>query len=136
MKHEHIILKEYGIRFWAWAVLEERMLVDPRIKTGKSIMKIIFDRKKRTLHPLYVLMNKIGKSHQLTIPQVAIAYCSNKGVVPICGCRRLQQVKELSQAVNTILTEEEIRRLEKMADELDVHILGSDMFRFITRKNK
>ena len=84
------------------------MLVDPRIKTGKSIMKIIFDRKKRTLHPLYVLMNKIEKSHQLTIPQVAIAYCSNKGVVPICGCRRLQQVKELSQAVNTILTEEEI----------------------------
>ena len=99
-------------------------------------MKIIFDRKKRTLHPLYVLMNKIGKSHQLTIPQVAIVYCSNKGVVPICGCRRLQQVKELSQAVNTILTEEEIRRLEKMADKLDVHILGSDMFRFITRKNK
>ena len=97
------------------------MLVDPRIKTGKSIMKIIFDRKKRTLHPLYVLMNKIGKS---------------QGVVPICGCRRLQQVKELSQAVNTILTEEEIRRLEKMADKLDVHILGSDMFRFITRKNK
>ena len=28
------------------------------------------------------------------------------------------------------------RRLEKMADKLDVHILGSDMFRFITRKNK
>lgn len=106
------------------------MLVDPRIKTGKSIMKIIFDRKKRTLHPLYVLMNKIGKSHQLTIPQVAIAYCSNKGVVPICGCRRLQQVKELSQAVNTILTEEEIRRLEKIS----VHIIQTEIFYLYYRK--
>ena len=67
------------------------MLVDPRIKTGKSIMKIIFDRKKRTLHPLYVLMNKIGKSHQLTIPQVAIVIVVIKELyryVDADGCNR------------------------------------------------
>ena len=125
---------ENNVRFWAWAVLEEGMLVDPRVKTGGSIMKVLFNRKKRKLFPLYVRMNQIGKVHHLTIPQVAISYCSSKGIVPICGCRRPQQVRELRQAVDTVLTADEMQSLKKMADQLSVHILGSDLFRFAVRK--
>ena len=35
-----------GISFWAWAVLEEGMLTDPKVKTKMSLMKLMFNRKK------------------------------------------------------------------------------------------
>lgn len=126
--------RENNISFWAWAVLEEGMLVDPNIKTNKSIMKVMFDKKKRKLMPLYNLMRKVGEGYGLTIPQVAIAYCSSKGVVPICGCRRPQQVVELKQAVEVTLSASEIEQLEACADQIGVHILGADMFRFAVPK--
>lgn len=128
--------KENNISFWAWAVLEEGMLTDPRVKTKMSLMKLIFNGKKQRLRPLYVLMNKIGKKHGITIPQVAISFCSNKGIVPICGCRKPYQVEQLYEAVNTILSEKELRMLQNEADMLNVHILGADMFRFAVKRKK
>lgn len=126
--------KENGISFWAWAVLEEGMLTDPRVKTPKSIMKILFNRKKRKLHSLYVLMNKIGKRHEITIPQVAMSFVSSKGIVPICGCRKPYQVEQLYVATNVKLSDKEIHLLEEEADRLNVKILGADLFRFAVRK--
>ena len=126
--------KENGISFWAWAVLEEGMLTDPRVKTPKSIMKILFNRKKRKLHTLYVLMNKIGKRHEITIPQVAMSFVSSKGIVPICGCRKPYQVEQLYEATNVKLSDKEIQLLEEEADRLNVKILGADLFRFAVRK--
>ena len=127
--------KENGIQFWAWAVLEEGMLTDPRVKTKMSLMKLIFNGKKRKLHTLYVLMNKVGKRHDLKIPQVAMAFCAAKGIVPICGCRKPYQIDDLAAAVNTSLTDAEIKLLEDEADKLNVRILGADMFRFAVKKN-
>ena len=127
---------ENEVSFWAWAVLEEGMLTDPRVKTSKSIMKMIFSRKKRKLHSLYVLMNKIGKRHNITIPQVAMSFVSSKGIVPICGCRKPYQVEQLYVAANTKLTDKEIQALEKEADRLNVKILGADIFRFAVGKKK
>lgn len=127
---------ENGIQFWAWAVLEEGMLTDPRVKTKMSIMKLIFNGKKRKLHSLYALMNKVGKKHDLTIPQVAMAFCSSKGIVPICGCRKPYQVQYLFAAANTKLTEKEIKLLEDEADKANVKILGADMFRFAVKKRR
>ncbi len=125
---------ENNIQFWAWAVLEEGMLTDPRVKTPKSIMKLMFNNKKRKLHSLYVLMNKIGKRHNLTIPQVAMAFCSSKGIVPVCGCRKPYQVQQLYEAVLVQLSEKEIHQLEKEANRLNVKIMGADIFRFMNRK--
>ena len=127
---------ENGILFWAWAVLEEGMLTDPRIKTKASIMKLIFNGKKRKLHSLYVLMNKVGKRHDITIPQVAMAYCATKGIVPICGCRKPYQVEELAVAASTILTDKEMSLLTEESDKLNIHILGADLFRFAVKKRK
>lgn len=127
--------RENGVQFWAWAVLEEGMLTDPRVKTKMSLMKLIFNGKKRKLHSLYVLMNKIGKKHGLKIPQVAVAFCTAKGIVPICGCRKPYQVDDLFAAANTKLTDEEVKLLENEADKLNVKILGADMFRFAVKKS-
>ena len=126
--------KENGISFWAWAVLEEGMLTDPRVKTKGSVMKLIFSGKKKKLHPLYAAMDRVGKRHNITIPQVAEAFCANKGIVPICGCRKPYQVEQLYEAVNTKLSPKEMRFLETVADKVNVRILGADMFRFAVKK--
>ena len=126
--------KENGISFWAWVVLEEGILVPPKKNEKKSIMKLMFARKRRKLYPLYKTMQEIGRKHQLKIPQVAMCYVSSKGFVPICGCRKPYQVEELAAAVNESLSDEEIRLLEDAADATGVKILGADMFRFAVKK--
>ena len=125
-----------GISFWAWAVLEEGMLTDPKVKTKMSLMKMMFNRKKRKLHSLYQLMEKVGEAHGITIPQVAMAFCSSKGIVPVCGCRKPYQVDQLQDAVSVTLSDSEIKSLENEADKLNVKILGADMFRFAVKKSK
>lgn len=123
-----------GIAFWAWAVLEEGILVPPKKDEKKSIMKLIFSRRRRKLYSLYRVMQEIGKAHRLKIPQVAMCYVASKGIVPICGCRKPYQVKDLAEAVNVTLSKEEIIRLEEAADRTGVRILGADMFRFAVKK--
>lgn len=125
-----------GISFWAWAVLEEGMLTDPKVKTKMSLMKLMFNRKKRKLHSLYQLMERVGEAHGITIPQVAMAFCSSKGIVPVCGCRKPYQVDQLLDAVSVCLSDSEIKSLENEADKLNVKILGADMFRFAVKKSK
>lgn len=53
------------------------MLVDPRIKTKGSIMKLIFNRQKRKMRALYQSMIQISERHAITVPQGAIAFCAN-----------------------------------------------------------
>ena len=125
-----------GILFWAWAVLEEGMLTDPKVKTKMSLMKLMFNRKKRKLHSLYQLMEKVGEAHGITIPQVTMAFCGSKGIVPVCGCRKPYQVDQLLDAVSVCLSDSEIKSLENEADKLNVKILGADMFRFAVKKSK
>ena len=128
--------RENGISFWAWAVLEEGMLTDPRVKTKFSLMKFIMNRQKRKMHELYRVMIAVAKRHDITVPQVAEAYCANKGIVPICGCRKPKQVIELAEAVNVKLSSGEIRRLEKAADKSGAKVLGADMFRIFVPKKR
>lgn len=81
-------------------------------------------------------MQEIGKAHGLKAAQVAMAYVSSKGLVPICGCRKPEQVKELAKAVKMQLSRDEILQLEETADQVGVKILGADMFRFAVKKQK
>ena len=128
--------RENGISFWAWAVLEEGMLTDPRVKTKFSLMKFFMDRQKRKMRELYKVMIAVANRHDITVPQVAVAYCANKGVVPVCGCRKPKQVSELAEAVQIKLTEEEIRRLEQAADSSNAKVMGHDMFRILVPKKR
>ncbi len=127
--------KENGVQFWAWAVLEEGILTGSKQKGEKfAIMKAIYSRKRRKLNRLFALMKKIAQRHDMTIAQVAISFVANKGIVPICGCRKPYQVEQLGVAANTKLSKVEMKKLEEVADELNVKVLGPDMFRFAVRK--
>ena len=127
--------RENGVQFWAWAVLEEGVLTGPKQKDEKfAIMKAIYSRKRRKLSRLFALMTEVGQRHDLTIPQVAISFVVNKGIVPICGCRKPYQVEQLGTAADTKFSEAEINALEASSDELNVKVLGPDLFRFAVRK--
>ena len=129
--------RENGIAFWAWAVLEEGMLTDPRIKKKFTIMNLILNRQKKKLYPLYRVMIAVAKRHNITVPQVAEACCTNKGIIPICGCRKPKQVRELAEAAEVKLTRKEMQRLEEAADQSQAKVLGYDMFRtFVPKKVK
>ena len=127
--------KDNNISFWGWAVLEEGLLVDPRIPK-KSTMKFAFKRKVRKLTGLYKVMIKVAERHDIKVPQVAMAFCTAKGVVPMCGCRKPEQVAELAEAAQVVLTSGEIKRLEETADRANVNIMGADIFRPFVLKPK
>lgn len=127
--------RENHIEFWAWAVLEEGMLTDPRVKSKTSVMKLVMNRQKKKMHELYRVMIAVAKRHDITVPQVAEAFCVNKGLVPICGCRKPEQVRQLAEAVNVKLSAAEIKRIEEAADSSKAKVLGYDMFRaFVPKK--
>ena len=127
--------KDNGISFWGWAVLEEGLLVDPRIPK-KSSMKFVFKRRVKKLTGLYKVMIKVAERHDIKVPQVAMAFCASKGVVPMCGCRKPEQVEELAEASRVVLTSGEIKRLEEAADKANVKIMGADIFRPFVLKSK
>ena len=80
------------------------------------------------------VIEKVVERHDMTIAQVAISFVANKGIVPICGCRKPYQVEQLGTAANIQLSEAEMKKLEEVADELNVKVMGPDMFRFAVRK--
>lgn len=112
-------------------------MTGPKQKGEKfAIMKAIYSRRRRKLNRLFALMKKAADRHDLTIPQVAIAFVANKGIVPICGCRKPYQVAELKSAAETKLSTAEMKKLEEVADTLNITVLGPDLFRFAVRKKK
>jgi len=124
--------RENNISFWAWAVLEEGILAGPKKDEKFTLLKAIYSSKRRKLNRLYEKMNEIGERHNITI---AMAFVSSKGIVPISGCGRPMQVKQLYEAVNVKLSQAEMTELEETADQLNIHILGKDIFRFAVHKN-
>ena len=126
--------RENGVQFWAWAVLEEGLLVPPKKGSKMSAMKLVYLNRQSKLLPLYKKMYIIGRRHGLTPAQVAVSFCSSKGIVPVCGCRKPYQIADLDEAVKVTLSEGEIKVLEQAADSTGVKILGADMFRFAVKK--
>lgn len=81
-------------------------------------------------------MIEITDNRKITVPQVAIAFCASKGIVPLCGCRKPKQVKELAEAANIMLSEEEINLLEAAADKSQAKIMGPDLFCAFVKNGK
>ncbi|MBQ7265962.1 MAG: aldo/keto reductase [Firmicutes bacterium] len=126
--------RENNVEFWAWAVLEEGLLVPPKKQDNSSALKTLYNGKRKKLAPLYDKLEHIGKIYNITAQQTAIAFCSSKGIVPVCGCRKPYQVEQLFEAAKVYLSETEIKELEIAADNTGVKIMGADMFRFMVMK--
>ena len=86
-------------------------------------MKLVFNRKIKKLTPVYKVMIKVAARHDIKVPQVAMAFSATKGVIPMCGCRKPDQVKDLAEAVDVRLTSGEVKRLEEAADKAGIRIM-------------
>ncbi|MCD8214306.1 MAG: aldo/keto reductase [Clostridiales bacterium] len=113
--------KEKGITFFAYMILEQGAL------SGKYSSKNPFPEgsdRANTYNPMMnsidsiiSAVNKIAQAHNISAAQVCTAWASAKGTLPIIGVTKKEQVEDAAKAAEVVLSEDEISRIEKAADE-------------------
>ena len=69
-------------------------------------------------------MQEIGAKYGLSCSQVGIAWALSKGTMPIIGATKERHVLEAAAVMDTVLTSEEITRLEALADAAGIDTRG------------
>lgn len=77
----------------------------------------------KELETLIQELRSIGAAHQASPAQVAAAWAIAKGSLPIIGVTKVRQVEEAAAAIQIVLSDEEVSRLEKLGDEAGVNTL-------------
>ncbi|WP_085521016.1 aldo/keto reductase [Tuberibacillus sp. Marseille-P3662] len=77
------------------------------------------------LENLIEVMKKIGDTHDADPAQIAIAWAIAKGTVPIMGVTKSKHVDAAAEAVDLVLSEQEINDLETSAKATGVEIKGA-----------
>lgn len=116
--------KENGITFYAYMVLEQGAL------SGKYDAAHPFPAgsdRANTYNPLLSKLDKllaklreVGAAHNASAAQAATAWAIAKGTLPIIGVTKAAQVEETVKTAAISLTEQEVQKLEALADEANV----------------
>lgn len=120
--------KQNGIDFWAYMVIEQGALSGKY--DSRNPMPEESDRGKRynpVLDKLSVLtdaMKEIGKGYNISCSQVALAWALTKGTTPIVGATKEKHIVEAAGAIDVRLTQEEMRRLEQLAEATGIDSRG------------
>ena len=120
--------KKNGIEFWAYMVLEQGALSGKYNK--ENPLPEESDRGKKynpVLSELEVLTNEmtaIGQKYGASCSQIGIAWAIAKGVLPLIGATKERHVIEAAEASKIQLTDEEVARLEKLADATGIDTRG------------
>ncbi|MEY8390502.1 aldo/keto reductase [Lachnospiraceae bacterium 45-W7] len=119
--------KENGITFYSYMVLEQGAL------TGRYHEANLFpegtgrgDSYNPHLKKLTALVREleiVGTRFDASPAQVATAWAIAKGTLPIIGVTKVHQVEEAVKAMQITLTDNEIKRLEKLGDETGISTL-------------
>ena len=75
------------------------------------------------LEKLNAGLQKIADHHGVAIAQLPIAWAIAKGTLPIIGVTKAYQVDDAARAVALELTAEEIKTMEKLADETPLNVI-------------
>ena len=116
--------KENDITFYAYMVLEQGAL------TGKYDTAHLFpensDRANAynpilgEIEKLVAVMKETGEKYNASAAQIATAWAIAKGTLPIIGVTKTGHVTDAVKAADIVLTEDEIKTMENMADSIDV----------------
>lgn len=121
--------KEKGIDFFAYMTLEQGALTgkyDTRHPLPEgSARAATYNPILAELETLISAMKEIGEKYNASVSQIAIAYAITKGTLPLVGVTKPRHVEEAYVASAIRLTEEEVSRLEKLADATGVDTKGS-----------
>ncbi len=120
--------KENGIEFWAYMVLEQGALSgkynteNPLPADSARGMKYnpVLDK----LTALTDEMKRIGKKYNASCSQIGIAWAIAKGTLPIIGATKEHHVTEAAEAAKIALTDDEVSRLEQLADATGIDTRG------------
>lgn len=118
---------EHKIKFFSYMVLEQGAL------TGRFDESNPFEKNTGRgnsynpyLKEISVLVNelrRIGKNHDASPAQIATSWAISKNTIPIIGVTKISQVEEAFFAQKIILSEEEIKTLENLAEKIPVNTL-------------
>lgn len=116
--------KKKGITFYAYMVLEQGALSGKYDETqlfpeGSDRAKV-YNPMMSEIKKLTDVMKEIGTAHNTSVAQTAIAWAVEKGTLPIIGVTKPYHVTDAVKAMQVKLSAEEILRMEKVADGLEI----------------
>ena len=120
--------KEHGIEFWAYMVLEQGALSG--VYSSANPLPADSDRGRKynpvlsKLEALTDEMKRIGEKYGASCSQIGIAWAVAKGTMPLIGAIKERHVTEAAAAADIALTNEEVSRLETLADATGIDTRG------------
>lgn len=130
--HENLfpVLEELGIGYVAFSPLANGFLSAQYDKNTvfdknydyRSVMPQFQSDAMEKNHELLSLLNKMAEQKHATPAQISLAWmmCKKPYIVPIPGTRKLERMLENGKASDVILTEEEVRALDKELDSMEM----------------
>ena len=76
------------------------------------------------LQKLTDAMAEIGKAHNASAAQIAIAWAIAKGALPLIGATKPHHVTDAADAAKLVLTAEQMAEIERLAEETGVDTRG------------
>lgn len=120
--------KKNDIKFWAYMVLEQGALSGKYNKENPLPEESDRGQKYNPVLPqLEALTNEmtaIGQKYGASCSQIGIAWAIAKGTLPLIGATKERHVIEAAEAAKIQLTDEEVARLEKLADATGIDTRG------------
>lgn len=75
------------------------------------------------LEKLNACLKEIADAHGVATAQVPVSWAIAKGTLPIIGVTKVYQVEDAAKAAALELSEEEISRMEQLADEMQLDVI-------------
>ncbi|MBM6947108.1 aldo/keto reductase [Mordavella massiliensis] len=119
--------KEKGITFYAYMVLEQGAL-SGKYDTAHpfpadSDRGAVYNPMLSKLEKLNACLKEIADAHDVAAAQIPVAWAIAKGTLPIIGVTKVYQVKDAAGAAKLALSENEIIRMDRLADEMKLDVI-------------
>lgn len=114
--------KENGITFYAYMVLEQGALTGVYNTSNpfpeNSARGEVYNPNLHKIEILTNAMSEVGKAHNISTAQTAVAWAISKGTLPIVGVTKVKHVNDAYEAASVTLSADEMKYLESKADEI------------------
>ena len=119
--------RENGITFYAYMVLEQGALSGkydtkhpmPEGSARAETYNPVLDK----LEILNAELKKLAEKYGVSPAQIPVAWAIAKGMLPIIGVTKGNQVLDAVKAANVTLTAEDAAELERLADSLNLNVI-------------
>ena len=119
--------KANGAIFFSYMVLEQGAL-SGKYDTAhpfpaESARGQVYNPVLAQIEKLNAAMKKIADAHKVGVAQLPVAWAIAKGTLPILGVTKVQHVEDAVKAANLVLSHDEIKTLEELADKAEINTI-------------